>query len=326
MLNSTNNFTGNTNNKSQLFTFQCRDFIVQYPVEGFYSYLLKMMIGFDSLFATTGIVFNFLVLKVIYKNPSLRTIPNCIIVNLAISDILTGLISQPVKAALTVFFLKRMVFCSVYLTGLQLGYIFGMVSCLTLMLMAFERHVAIFRPFRYIKMTVNRGWMHWAVVGIWIISLLIAALSFLTPGMGLMRMVAIGIIIFTIMSSTLVYTRAIIVVKRINTRISVMPEETSCGSNQRSARISSLAHTSRKLKATRMASVILIVMVVCYLPSCVLTTLRNLVKMESDLVNGLHDWGQSFVLMNSSLNPIIYCWNLSEMRKRIRAVIRCSSD
>ena len=315
---------GNTTSRSHVFIFQCRDLIVEYPVEGLYLYVLKAMIGFDIVFATVCVVLNFLILKVMFQHQSLRTIPNCILMNLAFSDILTGLLSQPLKAVLTAFFLKRVQICPLYLTGLQLGYIFGMVSCLTLMLMAFERYLAIFRPFRYIKMTVDRRWLYSAIASIWIGSLSIALLSFFTPGMSLMRMMAIGIIILTISCSSLVYTRAIMVVKKINTRVSAIPDETTYGTDRRADKHATLAHTNRKLKATRMASLILAVMIACYLPSCVLTTLRNIAKTKSDVVNGLHDWGQSFVLLNSSLNPIIYCWNLSEMRKRIKSLIRCS--
>ncbi len=317
-------FDSNQDIDLPVFKFQCKTMAVEYPLYGPYFYSFVSMITFDSLLSPITVILNMLILTVIFKNPCLRTIPNCILVNLAISDLLTGLISQPCKAAQTVLFLKQTSTCQLYITGLLLGYIFGMISCLTLALMALERYLAIFRPFLYIKMTVNRQWLYLSVGLIWTISIVIGTISLFTYEMKPMRIAAIGFIILTILSSAIVYTRAIIVVTRINKRVSAMPEETSHGTNKRGEKISTLTRNGRKLKATKMAALILLVMIACYLPSSVLTTLRNIVKMNSDPINGLHDWGQSFVLLNSSLNPIIYCWNLTEMRKKIILLIRKS--
>eukprot|EP00794_Sanderia_malayensis_P011245 gene11246-12425_t len=313
--NSTRIF--NKNETVAALQFQCLNLMVTYPLYGAYLYSFVAMISFDGLLSPITIILNSMIISVVCKNSCLQTIPNCILVNLAVSDLLSGLISQPCKAIQTALFLKRTATCPFYLLGLLLGYVFGMVSCLTLALMALERYLAIFRPFVYIKLTVNRRWLYVSIAVIWLTAVSFVTVSVATRETMVMRSAAIAFVIFTIASSAIVYARAIVVVKRINRRVTALPSEISFGTSNRGDKLSTLARNGRKLKATKMAALILIVMLACYAPSCVLTTLRNIAKLDSDLINGLHDWGQSFVLLNSSLNPIIYCLNLTEIRKKV---------
>ena len=61
-------------------------------------------------------------------------------------------------------------------------------------------------------------------------------------------------------------------------------------------------------------------LIICYLPSHVLLTLHGL--------SHTHDWptewefANTAVLMNSSINPILYCWRLRELRTAVIKTVR----
>ena len=358
--------------------FHCLNVKAYYPLDEAFIKSYVVMMVFDSILAPVAAGLNGLILVVIFKNKCLQTVPNCILVSLAVSDMIAGLLIQPMKAKVLSQILWGKVVCGLYITALQLGYLIGMTSYLSLTLLAFERYVAIFHPFKYHELTARRGIVFWPILGIWIFSVLVAFSSFLTPQMTIMRLFVIVLIPVVILWSSFVHIRACLLVKRINTQtptvtgstvnkdaenagnqvsftgthVSGIGQETvlngqitnanEAGGNCITAlsieqhRKEAAKHRSKKpsttikrqrtnLKATRLAFLILVVLLLCYIPSCVLSVLRDYAGVDSRLVHGIHDWGTSFVLLNSTLNPLIYCWQLSEMRIKIIALFKSMS-
>eukprot|EP00794_Sanderia_malayensis_P009327 gene9327-10311_t len=347
--------------KTACYSFQCLNVRAQYPLDDTFYNSYIAMIAFDSILGPIAATLNCMVLIVIIKNRCLQTVPNAILFSLATSDMIAGLVIQPLKAVMTYQIINRNVVCGLYITSLQLGYLIGMTSYLSLTLMAFERYFAIFHPFKYYNWTTSKRIIVRPIIAIWLLSILIIALSFSTPQMTIMRLFVITLIPTSIAWSAFVYIRACLLVKRINVqtaRITIVTEstkhdenavadgvalETRCtakaveypsavgknslhredkGLGKKSKqppkrKASSIARQGPNSKATRLAVVILVVLVICYIPSCVLTFMRDYSRVKKRWVFGVHDWGTSFVLLNSTLNPIIYCWKLSEMRVKI---------
>ena len=64
-------------------------------------------------------------------------------------------------------------------------------------------------------------------------------------------------------------------------------------------------------------------LVVCYLPFAVLEVFKplNAAEMSSNLFVA-ERYLATFVLLNSSLNPILYCWKIREVRQAVKDTIR----
>lgn len=396
---------------STLFTFKCLKADASYPVNDDFYYNYLAMIIFDSTLAPIAFVLNLLVLIVIFKNRSLQTVTNCILISLAISDMIAGLVIQPMKAGVTALLMTRRYNCALYLSSLQMGYFMGMTSYLSLTLMNIERYIAIFHAFKYHELTASRMIVLKPILAIWFFSALIMGLSFLTPNMKVMRIFVIILIPSSITWSAFVYIKAVILVRQKNQQIATVSgvdmdgrslsvaytmrdrkdtnasqlsnkNENANGMNlgrcncpskdanspnntpripraknslvqenmvqisrtrtgSRSSvpgpcrihmptvtrkRASSFRKSlTRRLrpnsKATRLAIIIMITLCLCYIPSCTLTFLRDYSNVKADWINGVHDWGVSFVLLNSTLNPIIYCLKITEMRVKIKALL-----
>lgn len=354
--------------------FQCFNSRAFYPTGAEFRANYIMMITFDLMLAPLAFVLNFLVLVVLAKFPTLRTVSNCILISLAFSDMMTGLIIQPMKATVTLLILRNDYNCALYLTALQLGYLAGMTSYLSLTLMAVERYVAIFHPFRYQQLTTSRRVVFKLLLAIWIVSIFIMSLSFLTPQMSLMRLFVIGLIPTSIAWISFVYIKVTFLVKRMNNKVvtindakdsNIVEEDQSvtagytsrvrattdmsencprgascpreierkveitktdfaCGtkSGKHQAKRYRSYKSRSNSKATKLVAIIMVTICLCYLPSCVLTFLRDYVQMEHPWLRGVHDWGTSFVLLNSTLNPIIYFLKLRDMRKKMKSMLQ----
>jgi len=349
--------------------FQCVNSKGMYPVGKEFRANYILMMSFDAALAPISFLLNLLVLLVLAKHRSLRTVPNCILISLAFSDMTTGLLIQPMKALFLSFILQQQFHCTLYLTALVLGYLVGMASYLSLTLMAIERYIAIFYPFRYQEMTSSRLVVVKPLAAIWIFSATIMGLSFLTPQMSVMRLFVIALIPISIVWTAFVYIRVSILVKRMNNQVAPLNQSdvdehsTSAVFTTRERKSTFLSgrkdtiltddcnHTvnigenegqssKRKVtdgkkgrrfqaqqnrsnsKATRLVVIIMITICLCYFPSCILTFLRDYAKLDYLWIKGVHDWGTSFVLLNSTLNPIIYCLKLKDMRKKMKQMLR----
>ena len=347
--------------------FRCFNSKGSYPVGEEFKVNYILMATFDLSLAPFSFMLNLLVLLVLAKHQSLRTVPNCILISLAFSDMITGLLIQPMKATVICHLLKLQFNCAFYLTALQLGYVMGMISYLSLTLMSIERYIAIFHPFQYQQMTSSRLVVVKPLVVIWLFSIMIMGLSFLTPQMSVMRLFVIALIPISIIWTAFVYIRVTILVNRMNnqvgaiSRCDIESHTTSAAytirarkdtiMTEKSTRTVNNYHageqeegykndTTRKTttgkygtrsrahnhksnsKATRLVIIIMITICICYIPSCILTILRDYAKLEYLWVKGVHDWGTSFVLLNSTLNPIIYCLKLKDMRKKMKLMIQ----
>ena len=90
---------------------------------------------------------------------------------------------------------------------------------------------------------------------------------------------------------------------------------------------------ARYRKAVYIAVWLQVTLVVCYLPFGMLMALiRHESPDKSEITSSVYLAGDitlSFVLANSSLNPLLYCWRIREVRKAVKETIRhllCSSN
>ena len=66
--------------------------------------------------------------------------------------------------------------------------------------------------------------------------------------------------------------------------------------------------------------IIMFVFFLCYCPLTVVQNLENRMSLLSQLI--ATDWANNFVLLNSLLNPIIYCIRVSKIRREVKNLLR----
>ena len=121
-------------------------------------------------FLLTGVIGNVLVIRIVHKTPDMHSVTNYLLANLALSDVMTILITWPWMLCTTNDFAKEMgnyCWMSVFL------YINVVVSSLTLTVLAVERYHALLKPLRSgLRLTKDK--VQKIIAVIWIFGVLIS--------------------------------------------------------------------------------------------------------------------------------------------------------
>ena len=183
------------------------------------------------------------------------------------------------------------------------------VSLLTLTAISVDRLLALLLGLRYRQVvTLKRAYL--IVVTFWAVSTVFSTTQFLNVFIAL----CCGIILtlFCLVTSTFSYTKIFLTLRHRQNQVqdhAQQPNQT----NQ--------LNIERSWKAVSTALCLKFTLLVCYLPQVILSTLLFHAEPSSSvsLAFGLTT---TLVFVNSSLNPILYCWKIDEVRQAVRDTIR----
>lgn len=293
-----------------------------------HGFLLSICIvnGLLSVLATLG---NSLVLILILKFPSLRTLSNILIFSLALIDVLVGLVVQPAFVVYIAGKMNLVFYCRALLTYLYTEIFCVGLSLITLSLIACERFFAIVYPFKYINyMTKYRlgtivavVWAVWLIFNVVCRALRVKNDEFFSP-------IASGVIGFTLILNIALYFKIFKIIKRherqihaqnkvsieIRARDSRKDDDNSSGQES--------ALSSRETHMARTVAYITGVLVLCYSLLMVTSLADMLIENDAMFDNLLYPLAETATFLNSSLNPFLYCWRCRDLREKIWLVIK----
>ena len=255
-----------------------------------------------------SIVSNALVLAAIIRTPSIRSTQMIMLCSLAVSDILVGLLVQPIYC--TLLLTKDH---DLYHVSTKLGYSLCGVSFLTITAITVDRFLALHYHMSYTSLVTERR-VKCSLMIIWLFSLLIAGFHFL--GFRLQNSLVSIVTIICLIMCTFCYIRIYRIVRRHQFQIK---------SQQQVAQSSDAGKNLNILRLRKSALntfVFYIALILCYFPifvSLALTAL-SIKDWESEW-----EFANTAVFLNSSINPFLYCWRLRELRKEVVKTARLMS-
>lgn len=266
---------------------------------------------FPTVFLNALVIF-----AVSIKRP-LQTNNNILLACMAVTDLLTGLIVQPMAVALEVLkILGASPFCtlekiySVTLAGI------GFASIDHLVLISVERYIAIKYSLRYTDI-VTRKWLKNGILLAWAFAGLVTILEttltlvdtkteiFLTS---LLVVNAVYTIIGISYIAVICYTSAYIFFQTRRHKKRIQHEQVTYEDAKRARKDSRSANT---------LAFILLVLVLTNVPSLILmlSYFSGSASIEPNVRSILWKWAVTFSLCKSFLNPIIYCWRVKKMQR-----------
>lgn len=258
------------------------------------------IVAFLIVVSITG---NILVLAAIKRSPSLYSPSIIFICSLAVSDLLVGFIVQPLFVAreLTQLHLLKVPLETT-------AYNACAFSLCIMTAISLDRYVALHYHMRYpTVMTSTRA--IYLVTCVCLIIFLVAITYFWNRTVYLYIM-ATGICTCLSMSVAF-YIRIYQIVRRHQIQIHCLQQAVEHGS----------AHMAMtRLKKSAMSTFLFfIVIVVCYFPKVISLAIYNL-----SFENWNSEWkfANTAIFLNSSINPILYCWRLRELRIAVFKTIR----
>ena len=275
---------------------------------------------FLSVIASIG---NILILTALQKPSSLHSSSKVLLRCLATSDLCVGGILQPLVAILFVSVAnENWTLCGPILgITFLLGVVLFGVSLLTLTAVSAERLLALLLGLRFRQVVTFRKTLAVAV-SIWVINIAIAAWCFWNYHVFLWY--GCVLILTCVIASVAAYAKIYADLRRHQTSV----QDHSFQAQQLSQGDTPL-NITRYRKTLSSTLWIQFTLMACYLPYCVVTALATFDSLTPPLVLGWR-FTTTVVFLNSSLNPFLYCWKITEIRQAMKDTIKqlfcCSSS
>ena len=246
-----------------------------------------------------SIIGNALVLAAILRTPSIRSNSMIMLCSLAVSDLLVGFVAQPLYIADELKSLGTKNVLLYRLSGM-IGFFVSGVSVGTMAAISVDRFLALHYHMRYATLVTNAR-VRWTLIIIWLF--VFSGLGFYFWNKFVYHLMAGIFIAICLVVCTFSYIKIYKVVRQHQLQIRLQQQ------NMESSNIGNINMARLKNSAIN-TFVFYICMLVCYFPYVVLSTLFGTIYKDWKT-----EWAFATTLafMNSSINPILYCWRLREL-------------
>ena len=261
----------------------------------------------------TAFLGNTLILVALHKESSLHPPTKLLFRSLATTDFFVGVIVEPLVVTYTISAMnQRGNICQyVYVASHITGYILSSVSLFTSTAIGVDRLLALLLGLRYRQVvTLKRTYL--TVIGFWVVSIVGSTLYFLDYRITLW----FGYTIVTLCLITSILSFAKIFLTLRHNRVQM---QLHVRHGERSQRMQLRRKQYRKTVLN--ALWVQVALAICYLPHGVVEALLSLNGVTSVLFKA-RGIDASFVFLNSSLNPILYCWKIRDVRQAVKDTVR----
>jgi len=247
--------------------------------------------------------------KVSFLHPPSRLLLGC----LAVTDLGVGLITQPIRIAL--FMSPEHSKLCYYLTILfeTIGGMFCAVSVLTVTAISVDRLLALMLGLRY-RQVVSLRRTSVFVVSLWLFITAIVIVAFYNFHIALN--IAYVILLLCIGTSTFCYMKIYLTLRHRQTQVQGEVHQGQLDGQGITLNI------ARYRKTVSSALWIQMTLLACYLPYSTLTAFIVISGIDKPALNLVWAVTMSLLLLNSSLNPFLYCWKMKEVRQAVKDTIR----
>lgn len=255
---------------------------------------------------------NCCVIYVIYRCPSLHRNHNYMLVTVAATDLITGLVTQPLYVTTILQEIKEDVNCDLKEALAAFNLLGNLTSLLALMMLSLERVLAVKLPFWYNTRVTPKRLLFLVVCG-WVLALLLVLTPYLAAVAHKTRM-RVGIV-FQILSFVIIVIMSLFMYRMARRH-----------ENQIAAHlpVSVDGHwqiQQRERKALKTTVAVLGALVLCQIPMFTSSFLfRIKVFDEQDFAVALWPAG-TLMHLNSSLNFCIYGWRNVDIREKIKELL-----
>ena len=269
---------------------------------------------FNAFTCYAAIMLNSVTIHALTKTPSLPKPLKTLLLSLALSDLGVGIVIQPLFIAVTVMDLKEKVNTEETLTFVAYQItlnIFSIVSFFGVMALSVDRFLAVHLHLRYQELVTHKRVIA-VVIIIWVVSVF-CSLRLLIP-VKVTYMITAIIASLCLLISTLLYYKIYVAVRLHANRIQALQV-------QQAAQDGRMENAASLKKFAIGTFFVYLAFLVCYLPRfCTLIIVST--SEENATTKVLRVYTVTLVLLNSSLNPLIYCWKMRHVRHAVINILR----
>ena len=260
----------------------------------------------NSFLSYTAIMLNIVTIHAIRKTPSLPKTLKTLLLSLAVSDVGVGFLVELFYTSILIKWLQKMIpNCETYRTFAILGNLFATASFLGVVAVSVDRFLAIHLHLRYQELVTHKRVVA-VVISIWAFSVFVSFLLSWVPldtySLIMAFSATVGLVI-----TTMIYLRIYFAVKQHKNQIQVR-------------QVQQIAIFARLTKSAVGIFYVYLVFLVCYLPYliCLVAQMNG----PSIVLKRYSLFSFTLLYLNSSLNPVIYCWKMRHIRHAVVNILR----
>ena len=303
---STTNFSSGRSNTKSFEELLCSPSLM-----GAHQQLSICFLAVQILLSITAFSGNSLILFALHKESSLHPPSKLLYRCLATTDLLVGLVVQPLDATYWMsvvqeqWSLCRYAFDTTYITGFALL----LVSLMTMTAISVDRLLALLLGLRY-KQIVTLKRTYIIVTTFWVFTLVASLSGFFYHR--IIFMYSSLVISFCLVISFASYTKIFCTLRYHQAQVR----------DQQQLSQTNALNMARFRKAVYSALWVQLVLVVCYVPGYTVGIVIALTKNYSLLLLVTRKVAFTLFYFNSTLNPFLYCWKISEVRQALKRTLK----
>lgn len=319
-------------NSTELYYDQCYFLGQQTHFITEYHSVYTTIIVINGLVCLPTIIGNLIIIIGIWMTPALQTVSNLLLIGLSCSDLGVGLIVPGVNIARNMLKLQEASnWCHVQVAYTFFGVMFCGVSFLTVAAFTIDKYLALHWHLRYVTIVTIRR-VVFILISFWVIFGAMSTIQIWS--MTAYRISVCFVVPLFLLGTSFTYVSIYRVLRRHNSQIqnqSIVAVAASNNSDQ-----TFHMNMARYRKSVSSMFLVYCLFIFCYLPyicvqfTVLFTQLTHYINDSSNIYNykTLYvavDVTETIVILNSFLNPIVYCWRMREIRhaaKRLMMMLR----
>ena len=268
---------------------------------------------FNSFLCYTAIMLNIVTIYAVLRTSSLPKTLRTLLLSLAVSDVGVGLLGQPSYISLLVMWLQQNEpGCNTYKWFTIVSWSFALASFFGVVAVSVDRFLAIHLHLRYQELVTHKRVVA-VVVVIWVLSVFLSLMVFWVPfhissGLALI----LGSVGFFV--TAVVYIRIYFAVQRHKNQIHVLQVQQAAGNDE-------IVNLTSLVKSAFGIFYVFLLFLICYLPTCIRMVVYQ-ISGPSIPFKKFYLFSWTFAYLNSSLNPVIYCWKMRHIRHSVMDTLR----
>lgn len=279
--------------------------------------LAAISIALNAFSSITACIGNVLILVALYKVTSISPPTKILFVSLAVTDLLTGLILQPllvVHAIITSVIISTNLSYFSEQVNSVLGFILTTLSILTSTAISVDRLLALVLGLVYRNVVTLRR-VRVIVICIWLLSCMLGGWRCTTVAANLAKLVFLVVVGLCFITSIASYIKIYSLLYRHRRQVHGHFKRAQQQSN-RTAQL----NEARFKKTVSSIAWIQFTLILLFIP-CIVVGILWINKIIPSGIPGAILFRVSFSVfyLNSSLNPILYVWKIREVKKIVKA-------
>ena len=283
----------------------------------FYSTLVANCF-FNAFLLFTALVLNIITIQALRKISSFPKPLKTLLLSLAVSDLGVGLLVHPLYIVLLVMNIEQNTNNRIYImvskAKLISGHLLCVASFLGIIALTVDRFLAIHLHLRYQELVTHRRVVT-VVISVWVWCSCFSLFALNRVLENVLAVIYATIAAVCLTTTGLIYCKIYSIVRHHTNQIHALQLQ-PVGQNQNGE----LANAARLKKTALATFYVYVVFVVCFLPFiCVEATYQ--IYGESELRLHLLHYSLTLAYLNSSLNPLLYCWKMRNIRQAVISVL-----